>query len=110
MELTRRQTWWLTFGLFALQGLTSFTWGSIGIPKEWLIGISSTISYMQTLLMFALHGSLPGTSGGQAALQQQSRDATVARVMASPAGEKALEKNGNGNGNANGIGNGKPPC
>lgn len=91
MELTRRQTWWLTFALFALQGATSLTWGTLGLPKDWIAGFSTGISYLQTLLMFALHGTIPGTIAGQSAVRVQAVSDAQQTLKDAPAAAALLK-------------------
>jgi hypothetical protein len=58
-------TWWLTFALVAVQGLNSVAWATLGVDPHVIAGISQADGYATTLLLFAIHGSLPGVTSVQ---------------------------------------------
>lgn len=60
MQLDAKTTWWLTFALMALQGLNSVAWTTLGVDPHIIAGISQAVGYATGLLLFAIHGSLPG--------------------------------------------------
>jgi hypothetical protein len=62
MEMSARTTWWLTFALFALQGLTSVGWAAFGVDQAHVAMIAQIVGYLTLLLTFAVHGSLPGVT------------------------------------------------
>lgn len=62
MQFTAKQTWWFTLGLVALQGLDSIAWSTLGISPNVIAGISQADGYLTTILLFVIHGSVPGVA------------------------------------------------
>lgn len=65
MQMDAKTTWWLTFLLVAVQGLNSVAWASFNVNPHVIAGISQGVGYMTTLLLFAIHGTIPGVSSVQ---------------------------------------------
>lgn len=65
MQFTSTQTWWLTFGLVAIQGLNTIAWATLGLDPKITTAISQGISYLTLLLTFAIHGTIPGVASVQ---------------------------------------------
>ena len=63
--MTSTQTWWLTFLLVAVQGLNSIAWSSFNVDPHIIAGISQATGYLTTLLLFAIHGTIPGVPSVQ---------------------------------------------
>jgi hypothetical protein len=62
MQMDAKTTWWLTFALVAVQGLNSIAWASFGVDPHIIAGISQGVGYLTTLLLFAIHGTIPGVN------------------------------------------------
>lgn len=65
MQMTATTTWWLTFALVAVQGLNSVAWATLGVDPHIIAAISQGDGYLTTLLLFAIHGSVPGVTSVQ---------------------------------------------
>jgi hypothetical protein len=65
MQMDAKTTWWLTLALVAVQGLNSVAWGTLGISPHVIAGIAQATGYLTTLLLFAVHGTIPGVSSVQ---------------------------------------------
>jgi hypothetical protein len=62
MQLDPKTTWWLAFALAAVQGLMTVSWNTLGLDPKWVALISQLDGYATYLLIFALHGSVPGVA------------------------------------------------
>ena len=62
MQMNSTTTWWLTFAMVAVQGLTTLAWNTMGVDAHTVAIISQVCGYCQLLLMFAIHGTIPGVS------------------------------------------------
>jgi hypothetical protein len=62
MEFSAKQTWWFSFLLVAVQGISTLAWNTLGVSDHTIAVISQISSYVQLLLLFVLHGSVPGVS------------------------------------------------
>lgn len=62
MQMSNSTTWWLTLALVAVQGLTSIAWASLGLDPRWVAGIGQFSNYASLLLLFAIHGTVPGVA------------------------------------------------
>lgn len=63
--MNNTQTWYLTLALVAVQGLNSIAWTSFGVDPHVIAGISQGTGYLTTLLLFAIHGTIPGVTSVQ---------------------------------------------
>lgn len=63
--MNNTQTWYLTLALVAVQGLNSITWASFDVSPHVIAGISQATGYLTTLLLFAIHGTVPGVTSVQ---------------------------------------------
>lgn len=62
MQMSSTTTWWLTFALVAVQGLTTIAWNTLGLPDHTIALIAQSCGYATLLLTFAIHGSIPGVN------------------------------------------------
>lgn len=65
MQMSSTTTWWLTFMLVAIQGLNTVAWATLGLDPHWVAAIGQADGYLTTLLLFAIHGTVPGVSSVQ---------------------------------------------
>lgn len=65
MQMTSTATWWLSFALFAVQGLNTIAWGTLDVSPHTIAAISQADGYLALLLTFAIHGTVPGVASVQ---------------------------------------------
>jgi hypothetical protein len=84
--LSQHQTFWLSVVLIALQGVTGIAWSSFGLDTHYVAGFASVIGWLQSILLFMLHGNI--TASGALANAAQAMGQTVTQATI------AIKKNG----------------